>query len=63
MAEEEKDARAAPKNAKTAVKKSKGLDLSQLDDDSSRKVGALNATGIDNALDALSLTTGAAARD
>lgn len=58
MAEEEKDARAAPKNAKTAVKKSKGLDLSQLDDEPSKKSNALNATGIDNALDALSLTAG-----
>ncbi|EMR61646.1 putative duf1014 domain protein [Eutypa lata UCREL1] len=52
--EEEKSmpARAAPKNSKTAVKKTKGLDLSQLDDQPS----ALNASGIDNALDALSLT-------
>jgi hypothetical protein len=52
-------ARAAPKNSKTAVKKtagpSRGLDLSQLDDDTPR--AALNATGIDNALDALSLAT------
>ena len=48
----------APKNAKVAVKKTKGLDLSQLDDDpsSSKSPTALNATGIDNALDALSLT-------
>jgi hypothetical protein len=60
LAEEEKEARAVPKNAKTAVKKSKGLDLSQLDDDPSTKAGALNATGIDNALDALSLTAGSA---
>lgn len=56
-----KDARVAPKNAKTAVKKTnKGLDLSQLDSDStpsnSKANPALNATGIDNALDALSLT-------
>lgn len=56
--------RAAPKNSKTAVKKSRhGLDLSQLDDSSSTShspstnLAALNATGIDNALDALSLTT------
>lgn len=62
LAEEEKElktARAAPKNAKVAVKKTKGLDLSQLDDDfpsSSAGAPALNATGIDNALDALSLT-------
>ncbi|TVY89387.1 Coiled-coil domain-containing protein-like protein [Lachnellula willkommii] len=63
LAEEEKDARPAPKNAKQAVKKTKGLDLSQLDDDagpSSKKASALNATGIDNALDALSLTTDSA---
>ncbi len=60
LAAEEKDVRAAPKNAKTAVKKTKGLDLSQLDSDGpSTKQGnpALNATGIDNALDALSLTS------
>ncbi|KAF4630976.1 hypothetical protein G7Y89_g7158 [Cudoniella acicularis] len=46
------------KNAKQAVKKSKGLDLSQLEDDagSSNKAAALHASGIDNALDALSLT-------
>ncbi|KUJ17183.1 DUF1014-domain-containing protein [Mollisia scopiformis] len=60
LAEEEKEARAVPKNAKTAVKKSKGLDLSQLDDDAPKSAGALNATGIDNALDALSLTAGSA---
>lgn len=37
---------------------SRGLDLSQLDDDApaSRKAGDLSASGIDNALDALSLT-------
>lgn len=69
MAEEEKGARAAPKNSKQAVKKaaapvkSRGLDLSQLDDDGSapKPLGALNATGIDNALDALSLTSDAVA--
>ncbi|KUI60712.1 hypothetical protein VP1G_07896 [Cytospora mali] len=56
LAEEEKNTpgRSAPKNAKTAQKKTRGLDLSQLDDDGS--LGALNATGIDNALDALSIT-------
>ena len=44
--------------AKTAVKKTKGLDLSSLDDDTSKSSKpALNATGIDNALDALSLTS------
>src|SRR4051812_20780989 len=58
LAEEEKEARAAPKNAKTAVKKTKGLDLSQLEDGDAGPSSALNATGIDNALDALSLTTG-----
>lgn len=43
--------------AKTAQKKSRGLDLSQLDDAPSGKKGsALHASGIDNALDALSLT-------
>jgi hypothetical protein len=60
LAEEEKDARAAPKNTKTAVKKTRGLDLSQLDEPStstSKSNPALNATGIDNALDALSLTS------
>lgn len=44
-------------NAKTAVKKSRGLDLSSLDAPSSTP-SSLNATGIDNALDALSLTAG-----
>ncbi|KAF7188490.1 Coiled-coil domain-containing protein, partial [Pseudocercospora fuligena] len=39
------------------AKKSRGLDLSGLDAPSSKKELALNATGIDNALDALSLTT------
>ena len=64
LAAEEKDARPAPKNSKQAVKKtvSKGLDLSQLDEGGpSAGPSALNATGIDNALDALSLTSGAAA--
>jgi len=61
IAQEEKDARALPKNTKSATKKpvSKGLDLSQLDDteaSSSKTAPALAATGIDNALDALSLT-------
>jgi hypothetical protein len=58
LAEEEKNTpgRAAPKNAKAAVKKSRGLDLSQLDGDDSGGLGALSASGIDNALDALSLT-------
>ncbi len=44
-----------PKSNKSAAKrwKTKPLDLSQLDDD---QPAALNASGIDNALDALSLT-------
>ncbi|CAK3738157.1 Hypothetical predicted protein [Lecanosticta acicola] len=43
---------------KAPAKKSRGLDLSGLDMPSSKKdINALNATGIDNALDALSLTT------
>ncbi|KAK4176708.1 hypothetical protein QBC36DRAFT_5194 [Triangularia setosa] len=56
LAEEEKNTpgRSQPKNVKTAVKKSRGLDLSQLDDTPS-SLSALNASGIDNALDALSL--------
>ncbi|KAG5981961.1 hypothetical protein E4U55_002469 [Claviceps digitariae] len=48
--------RAEPKKSKAPVKKSRGLDLSQLDADSP---SALSASGIDNALDALSLATGA----
>ncbi|AEO66864.1 uncharacterized protein THITE_132601 [Thermothielavioides terrestris NRRL 8126] len=59
LAEEEKNTpgRSAPKNAKTAVKKSRGLDLSQLDGDTGKGLPALSASGIDNALDALSLTS------
>jgi len=48
-------------NSKGAPKKAKGLDLSQLDSPEGTTGGkgsALNATGIDNALDALSLTSG-----
>lgn len=59
LAEEEASQRATPKgaNKKTAEKKSKGtLDLSQLDEPSSSKEATLNASGIDNALDALDLT-------
>lgn len=59
LAEEEATQRATPKgaNKKTAEKKSRGtLDLSQLDEPSGNKASALNASGIDNALDALSLT-------
>ena len=64
LAAEERDAPSKPKNAgaKTATKKTRGLDLSQLDNDSSppnqaKANPALNATGIENALDALSLTS------
>lgn len=66
LAEEERNTpgRAAPKNSKTAVKKTaaRGLDLSQLDDQPRGSLGALNASGIDNALDALSLTGSADAK-
>ena len=59
LAEEEASQRAKPKaaNKKTAEKKSKGtLDLAQLDDEpTSKQAATLNASGIDNALDALSL--------
>ncbi|KFA51685.1 hypothetical protein S40293_02778 [Stachybotrys chartarum IBT 40293] len=57
MAEEEANVggRAEPKKTKAPVKKSRGLDLSQLDGDSP---SALNASGIDNALDALTLAGG-----
>lgn len=59
LAAEEASQPAKPKNAgkKTAEKKTRGptLDLSQLDGDDNGKHTALNATGIDNALDALSL--------
>lgn len=51
--------RSAPKNAKTAVKKTRGLDLSQLDDDGgSKKAPGIVATNIDDALDALGLDEG-----
>lgn len=50
--------RSAPKNNKTAPKKTRGLDLAQLDDDGGKALPALNATGLDNALDALALTGG-----
>ncbi|GLI79634.1 hypothetical protein PoHVEF18_007973 [Penicillium ochrochloron] len=59
LAEEEasQPAKAKGAGAKTAQKKTRGLDLSQLDDSfSGKKSTALNASGIDNALDALSLT-------
>ncbi|KJR82240.1 uncharacterized protein SPSK_03462 [Sporothrix schenckii 1099-18] len=69
LAEEEKNTpgRAAPKNAKSATKKttaapSRGLDLSQLGDaaPADKKLTAVSATGIDNALDALSLDSAGA---
>ncbi|EGO59086.1 hypothetical protein NEUTE1DRAFT_78803 [Neurospora tetrasperma FGSC 2508] len=62
LKEEEKNTpgRTQPKNAKTAVRKTRGLDLSQLDDDGSGPLATLNASGIDNALDALSLTASSA---
>lgn len=55
LAEEEASNPSKVKKSKAPVKKSRGLDLAQLDDD---KPGALSASGIDNALDALSLTHG-----
>ncbi|KKK20162.1 hypothetical protein P175DRAFT_0499471 [Aspergillus ochraceoroseus IBT 24754] len=63
LAAEEASQPSKPKGGKTAQKKnapSRGtLDLGQLDGDSGR---ALNASGIDNALDALSLTSKDAAK-
>lgn len=62
LAEEEasQPSKAKGAGAKTEQKKSRGLDLSQLDSDlttpSSRKAATLNASGIENALDALELT-------
>ncbi|KAI5463335.1 hypothetical protein BGZ63DRAFT_381167 [Mariannaea sp. PMI_226] len=55
MAEDEASTPGKVKKSKAPVKKSRGLDLSQLDGD---KPTALSASGIDNALDALSLTQG-----
>lgn len=59
LAEEEasQPSKAKGAGAKTAQKKSRGLDLGQLDDAPSGKPGSLNASGIDNALDALDLTS------
>lgn len=61
LAAEEQEARVVPKSSKAAPKKAfaKPLDLAQLDDSedpTSKTAPALAATGIDNALDALSLT-------
>ncbi|KAL4745103.1 hypothetical protein BDW72DRAFT_187316 [Aspergillus terricola var. indicus] len=61
LAAEEASQPSKPKNNKPAAKKnapSRGtLNLDQLDDAPSSKSSALNASGIDNALDALSLTS------
>ncbi|KAL4780525.1 hypothetical protein BJX76DRAFT_337836 [Aspergillus varians] len=62
LAAEEASQPSKPKNTKSAGKKnaapSRGtLDLGQLDSDAPKSKAALNATGIDNALDALSLTS------
>lgn len=60
LAEEEASLPSKP-TKKPPPKKSKGLDLSGLDAPSSAgTLNSLNATGIDNALDALSLTSGSA---
>ncbi|KAL3492863.1 hypothetical protein BJX62DRAFT_202083 [Aspergillus germanicus] len=63
LAAEEASQPSKAKNTKSATKKnaapapSRKLDLSQLDEDTpSKSSSALNASGIDNALDALSLT-------
>ncbi|OAA58376.1 hypothetical protein SPI_06449 [Niveomyces insectorum RCEF 264] len=69
LAEEERNTpnRANPRNTKSATKATKkavapsrGLDLSQLDDEGG-KLATLSASGIDNALDALSLDHGSGA--
>ncbi|KAK0269365.1 hypothetical protein LTR91_000573 [Friedmanniomyces endolithicus] len=58
LAEEEASLPSKPTKSKAPAKKSRGLDLSELDAPSSKKdIAALNATGIDNALDALDLTS------
>ncbi|KAL8798285.1 MAG: hypothetical protein Q9182_006797 [Xanthomendoza sp. 2 TL-2023] len=71
LAEEERNAPSKPKTSKTAAKKPSAapsrrqLNLDDLDDPppEDTPLNALNATGIDNALDALSLTTGASASE
>jgi hypothetical protein len=63
MKEEEASLPSKVTKSKVAVKKTRGLDLADLDAPSSSKndpLAALNATGIDNALDALSLTASSA---
>ncbi|KAB8349492.1 hypothetical protein FH972_023518 [Carpinus fangiana] len=67
LAEEEASMPSKPKNTKTAQKKNAGpskgtLDLSQLDAPSGPKT-SLNASGIDNALDALSLANSSGTND
>lgn len=60
MEEASLPSRAEPKKSKTATKKTRGtLDLGQLDEGGPAKKNesALNASGIDNALDALTLTS------
>lgn len=61
LAEEEKNTpgRSAPKNAKSAQKKTRGIDsaFDDLDLGGDRKLATLNASGLDNALDALDITT------
>lgn len=61
LAEEEKNTpgRSAPKNAKSAQKKTRGLDLDALDfgESGDKKLATLNASGLDNALDALDITS------
>ncbi|KAI9761849.1 MAG: hypothetical protein M4579_000789 [Chaenotheca gracillima] len=59
LAEEEKSLKEAKPASKQATKKERGtLDLSSLDGEPSKPGTALNASGIDNALDALTLTSG-----
>lgn len=57
LAAEEETQKAKPKASKAAPKKSKGtLDISEIEGPSNNKGTDLHATGIDNALDALSLS-------
>ena len=66
MAEEDASLPSKGSAKKMPAKKGKGLDLSGLDAPSSKKdknLASLNATGIDNALDALTLTSSSASAD
>jgi hypothetical protein len=54
---------AGKKGGASSVAPKRGLDLGQLDATEEKKVSALNATGIDNALDALSLAGEASASE